>query len=150
MLGWLGGLFGLVNSNPTASELAGDISSGVDKMFYTSEEKAEASAKAFEGWLRMVEMMKGSEQYRSITRRILAVGIVVNLLLMIWICIAAEICATFGWLGLASIESGFTSITLSIIKIAAVFQLGWVFCTIIVFFFGPHLIQFFSKGKASQ
>jgi hypothetical protein len=147
MFGWLGGILGLVNSNPTASELAGDISSGVDKMFYTSEEKAEASAKAFEGWLRMVEMMKGSEQYRSITRRILAVGIVFNLLLMIWICITSEICATFGWLGLTVSKEGFTPITLAIIRVGTVYQLGWVFCTIIVFYFGPHLIQFFSKSK---
>lgn len=147
MLGWLGGLLGLVNKNETAKGLAEDISAGVDKMFFTNEEKADYSAKAFDGWLRMVELQKDSETYRSITRRILAVIIVFNLILMIWLCIFSEMSAFFGWFGMTSpVAQPFTQITMSIIQLAGVFQLGWVFCTIIVFYFGPHLIQFFSKG----
>lgn len=153
MLGWLGSLFGLVNNNSTAGKLAEDISSGIDVMFYTDEEKAQANLKAFESWLKMVEVMKGSEAYRSITRRILAVGIVFNLFVMIWLCVASELAHAFSWMIYDKVlfdvisEGGleFTNVTWSILKLANVFQLGWVFCTIIVFYFGPHLIQFFTK-----
>ena len=154
-MGWLGSLFGLVDSNRTASKLAEDISSGVDVLFYTDEEKAQASAEAFNAWLKMVDVMKGSEAYRSITRRILAVGIVFNLFVMIWLCVLAELVHALSWMVWDEVildvvsEGGlqFTNVTWSILKLANAFQLGWVFCTIIVFYFGPHLIQFFTKEK---
>jgi hypothetical protein len=146
MLTWLGKLFGIVDASNTAANLAEDISSGVDMMIYTDEEKAISGQKAFDAWLDMVKVMKGSEVYRSVTRRILAILIVLNLLAMIWLCIASEVCAFFGFFGMTTAE-GFTPITMSVLKLAAVFQLGWVFCTIIVFYFGPHLIQFLTKGK---
>ncbi len=156
-MGWLTGVgkfFGLISTNPTASELAKDISSGVDMMIYTKEEQAidaaVATTKALDSWLKQVEAMRDSEAYRSITRRMLAVGIVFNLLCMIWLCIWSEVAATFGWFESLKVvtvdEYTFTSLTWSLLKIAAVFQLGWVFCTIIVFYFGPHLVQFM-KGK---
>ena len=150
MLGFLGGLFGLINTNKTASSLAKDVSNGVDMLIYTDEEKAIAQKEAFSAWLKMVESMKDSETYRSITRRILAVLIVFNLLLMIWLCIISEMSAVFGWFESITRQPGepFTAVTMAVLQIAGVFQLGWVFCTIIVFYFGPHLIQFFSKGKS--
>lgn len=168
-MGWLTGvgkLFGLISANPTASELAKDISGGVDMMFYTKEEKAidsleelklkgELTVKAGDTWLRMVELMKDSEKYRSVTRRIIAVGIILNLMFMIWLGIFCEASAMFGWFSIdtapidismggdASIQ--LTSLSWSILRFASVFQLGWVFCTIIVFYFGPQLVQFFKK-----
>jgi uncharacterized membrane protein (DUF485 family) len=148
MLGWLGGLFGLFQGNQTAASLAKDVSNGVDMLIYTDEEKAIAQKEAFVSWLKMVELMKDSETYRSVTRRILAVTIIMNLLLMIWLCIIAETLAFFKLFGMVPpVGQPFTPITMAIIQVAGVFQLGWVFCTIIVFYFGPHLIQFFSKGK---
>jgi len=55
----LGTALGFINSNPTASELAKDISSGVDMIFYTKEEQAigkvKATADAMEAWLRMTK-----------------------------------------------------------------------------------------------
>lgn len=149
MLGWLGGLFGIVDASRSASRLAGDVSNGVDMLIYTDEEKAIAKKEAFSSWLKMVEVMKDAETYRSITRRILAVGIIFNLLTLIWLCVMSEIAAVFGWFDSLPKDPAqpFTAITLSILQIANAYQLGWVFCTIIVFYFGPHLIQFFSKGK---
>ena len=152
MFAWLGSLFGLVGSSETASSLAKDISSGVDMLIYTDEEKAIAQKGAFTAWLKMVETMKDSEAYRSVTRRVLAVGIVFNLLAMIWICIFAEISAVFHWFEQLKepVAQPFTSITMAILQIANAYQLGWVFCTIIVFYFGPHLIQFFGKNGGKK
>jgi hypothetical protein len=152
MLGWLGGLFGLVNSNDTAASLAKDVSKGVDMLIYTDEEKSIAREKAFTSWLKMVEVMKDSETYRSVTRRVLAVGILFNLLAMIWLCIFSEMAAVFGWFESITEPTAepFTAVTMSILRLAKVFELGWVFCTIIVFYFGPHLIQFFGKKGSSK
>ena len=150
LLTGLGTLLGFVNSNDTASNLAKDISSGVDKMFYTQEEKAENTIKAYDAWLRMVETLKSAETYRSITRRILAVFIIFNLICMIWLCIFSEIAGIQGWFGLTILtvdDVSFTPVTWAILKLASVFELGWVFCTIIVFYFGPHMIQFFKGNK---
>ena len=156
-MGWLTGIgkfFGLINTNPTASSLAKDISSGVDMLVYTDEEKAidkaAATTKAMDSWLKQVEAMRDSEAFRSVTRRMIAVGIVFNLICMIWLCIWAEVAATFGWFAALKVvtvnDLTFTPITWAVLKIAGTFQLGWVFCTIIVFYFGPSLIQFM-KGK---
>lgn len=164
----IGSALGLINSNPTASELAKDISSGVDMLVYTKEEKAidsmekvkmkgELTVKATDAWLRMIELTKDAEKYRSVTRRILAVGLIFNLLAMIWMCVWAEVAAFFGLWGVKTVKMvapvgtsileqiELTSITWAILKIAGAFQLGWVFSTIIVFYYGPQLIQFFKK-----
>lgn len=152
MLGWLSGFFGIVNGSDTASALAKDISSGVDMMVYTDEEKAIASTKATDAWLRMVEAMKGAEAYRSITRRILAVGVIFNLLCVIWICLWMEMLQAFSVINLPMStvnDYTFTSVTWSVLRISSIFHLGWVFCTIIVFYFGPHLIQHLKKPRGS-
>ena len=148
MFGWIGvaakavgGALGLVDSNETASGLARDLSSGLDMLVYTPEEKAIQGAKTLDAWLRMLENMKSSDKYRSITRRILAVMIVVDFLLLINACVVIEAINTFGLVELKTVALmdstlEFTTLTWAIIKIAGVFQLGWVFCTIIVFYFG--------------
>ena len=164
----VGGILGFVNNNETASALAKDMSNGVDLLFHTEEEKAheaadfhirkiEATQKAMDAWLRMIEFTKNSEAYRSVTRRILAVGIIFNLLCMIWICILCEMAAMFHWFGIVSLPASvpvagvvtiqLTSLTWAILKIAAVFQLGWVFATIVIFYFGPQLVQYFGNKK---
>jgi hypothetical protein len=38
-----------------------------------------------------------------------------------------------------------TSMSAFILQVGEVYKLGWAFCTIIAFYFGTHLIQFFSK-----
>ncbi len=160
----IGSALGFINNNQTASELAKDISSGVDMMFYTTEEaaidKAKMTVVAMDSWLRMIETMKGSEAYRSITRRFIAVFIIFNLFCLIWICVWSEIASTFGWFdSLVRLYDpsiapdvirealSFTPITWAILKIASVFELGWVFCTIIIFYFGPQLAQILTSRK---
>ncbi|MCK5849591.1 MAG: hypothetical protein KAH23_01655 [Kiritimatiellae bacterium] len=165
-MGWLtaiGAGLGFIDSNETASELARDLSNGVDVMFYTEEEEAignaetairkiAATEKAMETWLKITEVMKSSEVYRSVTRRRIAGFVVFNLMCMIWLGIWVEFAATFGWTETQLItttvdELTFTPLTWSILKIASVFELGWVFCTIIVFYFGPQLVQMMRTKK---
>ena len=168
LLTGIGTALGLINNNETASALAKDMSNGVDALFYTTEEevkddleriklKGDAIVKASDAWIRMIEFTKNSEVYRSVTRRILAVGIIFNLFFMIWIGLWCEAAAMFGWFGLKTIPIDvsvvgiatiqLTSLSWAILKFAAVFQLGWVFATIVIFYFGPQLVQYFGNKK---
>lgn len=76
MLGWLKGLF----STPKLAEAAGDVIkgavNGIDKLFYTDEEKAENAQKAFGLWLKAQEILIHESSVRSMTRRYLAIMIV--------------------------------------------------------------------------
>jgi len=147
----IGGFLGLVDNNKTASALARDISSGIDMLVHTDEEKAIESAKQIGAWIDMVKAMKDSEQLRSVTRRILAIGTVFNIFCLIWLCVLAELVHATGLFELPTTTVDlvtFTQLTWAILKISAIFQLGWVFCTIIVFYFGPHLVQALRSGKA--
>ena len=49
------------------------ISSGVDKLFFTNEEKVEAAQKAWDEWLNWYKLNVDETSARSITRRILAI-----------------------------------------------------------------------------
>lgn len=66
-----------------AATIATDISSGIDVMFYTDEEKAQAKQKATETWLKLFEIEKDAAGPRAITRRIIAVAITVQWILML-------------------------------------------------------------------
>lgn len=81
------GIVGLGSSGEkivdTGADLAKDVSSGIDKMFYTKEEKADDAAshrdamlkakeKGFEFWLKVQEAIKNENSIRSMTRRKLA------------------------------------------------------------------------------
>lgn len=49
------------------------VASGIDKVFFTKEEQAEAKAKAFEQWLEWYRLATEENTARSITRRYLAI-----------------------------------------------------------------------------
>ena len=50
--------------------------SGIDKLFFTAEEKSEASLKAVDLWIETQKAIRDEGSARSITRRILAVMII--------------------------------------------------------------------------
>ena len=56
---------------------------GIDKLFFTDEEKADMSQKAFELWIELQRAIAGESSIRSITRRILAILIMGSFLLML-------------------------------------------------------------------
>lgn len=60
----------------TVSDLAKDASKGIDAMFFTQEEKSQASAKAMEMIMAWQEKMKDENSIRSVTRRIIAWAVV--------------------------------------------------------------------------
>ena len=151
MVSWFGSMLGFTNPSKTAAKLARDISKGID-MLCTNEDKEIAQKCAFTAWLKMVASVNNSELLVNKPRRILVSGIVFTLLAMIWICVFAEVIAVFHWFDVLVIPAGqsVTSITSAILKVASTYQLGWVFCTIIILYFSPHLIQFFRKNGGKK
>lgn len=60
------------------------VASGVDKLFFTQQEKSEAAQKAWDQWLEWYKLSSNENSARSYTRRILAVlfsGVFLGLLI---------------------------------------------------------------------
>ena len=73
MIGWLKGV---LSTPKIATDVVEGAISGIDKLFFTEEEKSDARQKMSEVWLDTVKATAGESSIRSITRRILAVMIV--------------------------------------------------------------------------
>lgn len=121
-----------------ADKTATGVMSGIDKVFYTPEEKAEAFQKRLEIADRMsqthIELMKVTHSEtttRSITRRIAAIFIM---------CITAVAMVIIG--ALFKYDKEHAEFLLEMIKY---FQVGWCFVGVFVFFFGNYVIQGFKK-----
>lgn len=127
-------LFSWLSQTPkiidTASELATNLASGVDVLFYTDEEKAQAQQKAFDAWLDMTKAL-GPSSARDITRRIIAVMVMLTCVLLTVVGIYASAIANER---LSSVALGF-------------FAEWWkIAITVAVFYFGPHVLGAFSSG----
>lgn len=60
----------------TAGKVVDGVISGVDKLFFTDEEKTEASQKAMDSIYSFIKTTMDKSSIRSITRRVLAVEVV--------------------------------------------------------------------------
>lgn len=76
IIGAIASLFAGGDTAKAATKVLDAGIAGVDKLFYTDEEKAEARARMGDAWLKLQEMMGEETTARAMTRRILAVGIV--------------------------------------------------------------------------
>lgn len=117
---------------------ASAVSSGVDKIFYTDEEKAETinfrlelAQKMTDSHIKLMEVTQSENSIRSVSRRICAVFVMVLTLLMI---IAIGVTYKFDkeW-------------AVFLLKIAREFNIGWAFLAVIGFFFGSYLASKFTK-----
>ena len=67
----------------TAGKVVDGVISGVDKLFFTDEEKTEASQKAMDSIYSFIKTTMDESSIRSITRRVLAVMIVAAFLFLL-------------------------------------------------------------------
>ena len=100
-----------------SKQIINNVSKGVDKAIYTSEEKAE-----------MVKRLHDEYTPRAITRRFIALIFCVNFSIAFQ---AALWLAVFG---------KFEKVK-SIIEVVRVFQIGWIIVTIVIFFFGYYGVK---------
>lgn len=128
-MGWFTNIFGSTEKAAALVDKAADgIYNGVDKMFYTEEEKADAQR---QGWAMYLDFIRiaylDQNSIRSVTRRWIATAIVATTLLSFLIT-----------LGFAIV--GKTTVVDSILTTVNAFYIGWAFVAVIVFYFG---VQFF-------
>lgn len=109
--------------------------SGIDKIFYTEEEKAETRLKMGDIWLKTQEALAGESSARSVSRRIIAWSVVWHTLLAFDVCLLLVIFDK---------EEKIKSV----VELVGIFQLGWAFVAVIVFYFGTHIMGKLGRGKS--
>lgn len=127
-MSWLTGLLG---TPKIVNTVADTVKSGVnmfDKAFYTKEEKAENALKLTDTWLKIQKAIADENGIRSITRRILAWGIVVNFLLIIDV-------------GVYLIVAGKLDRVESLKTFIMDTKMGWAALSVVIFYFGYYSIQ---------
>lgn len=128
-MGWLGKLFGsdkaLESGAKIAEQATSGIISGIDKAWYTKEERAQDATKV---------LLSLQDQFtpRSISRRILAFSF------CFCFCASFTISLVFACLDK-------THIVNNIINLVKAYQLGWITVTIVVFYFGNYLVDKLKK-----
>lgn len=137
VMGWFSNIFGSAEKATAIVDKAADgIYNGVDKMFYTEEEKADATR---QGWAMYLEFIKmayfDQNSIRSITRRWIAAAIVATTLLSFFISLG------FALAGRADVVD-------IVIALAEAYKIGWAFVTVIVFYFGVQFLRTGNNKKA--
>lgn len=135
---WITGKKSVDKTLDIAEKTTSGIMSGIDKMFYTEEEKAEMFQKRLELSEQAskvhIELMKTTHDEtttRSVTRRVIAISIMfITFLSIISLCVVWKVDNQWGEF---------------ILKVVEYYQLGWAFIAVVVFFFGNHMITRFKK-----
>lgn len=135
---WIQGKNSLDKTLDIADKTSSGIMSGIDKMFYTEEEKADSLQKRLElsdqiskTHIELMKVTHNETTARSVTRRIIAVSIMfLTFVSMILTCVVWKIDKEWGEF---------------ILNVTKYFQIGWAFITVVVFFFGNHMLTRFKK-----
>lgn len=119
-------IFDWFSSGPKAAEKVLDASiSGLDKLVFTDEEKAELKQKVGENWVAAQKVLVEETTVRSVTRRAIAViALTAFTLLVLAAAIAFPMDAEYAKFLLSLAESKF----------------GWLVVGVGAFYFGPHML----------
>jgi len=127
-MSWLGKLGRFLAGSTTGDKLLESSIAGIDKAFYTEEEKADRRAKAYDKWHELTFMLAEKDTHTGINRRKLADKIVDTIL------------TTF----LASVVLGMfdrVDEVNMIIQLVEKFWLGEAFVAVLAFYYGPHMLR---------
>ena len=113
-----------------ANKVFDSVSSGIDKLAFTPQEKAVFNLKMAESMAGYAKDTLSESTTRSKTRRFIAIFMIINIMLIFWICVV---------LAFLDIDISF------ILEITEKFKLGIVFITIIAFFFGGYYFTAYQK-----
>lgn len=108
------------------------IASGVDKLAFTTQERAEFNGKMADSMAQYAKDTMSESTIRSKTRRFIAIFLIINIMVIFWLCLGLSV---FG------IDISF------ILDLAGTFNLGLVFLSIIAFFFGGYYFTAYQKKK---
>ena len=80
----------------TVVDFAPTAAKGIDALFFTSEEKSQASMKVVDLQHKMIENSVNENSTKSVTRRILAWGIIGNAISLTWVGVFIHMLEVFG------------------------------------------------------
>ncbi len=132
----LGAIFG--SSKNTETVVNGAVS-GLDKMFFTDEEKSEASAKMAEWYLRYL----AATEPQNLARRLIALIIVILWAFLILVGVAAKGLET--WFGLVAAE-GEQLFSEFVFEVLASVVMN-PFLTVLGFYFAAHVVRAWVGAK---
>lgn len=112
----------------TGTDLIKMGANGIDALFYTQEEKAQAGIKVMDQVLEMNRVANEESSIRSITRRAIAWVIIGNFTIF---SISALIVTLMGEL----------EITASILQLMGSLSLPMITLAVVVFYFGNHILN---------
>jgi hypothetical protein len=118
-----------VSGSEAASKVLDGAVKGIDALVYTEEERAVMKQKLGDQWLELQKALGEETTVRSVTRRILAVLIVVPFVFLI-------LFAAFVY----KFDTEYAKFLLSL----AESQFGWLVLGVAGFYFGPYMMQ---RGK---
>jgi len=105
----------------------------LDNAFHTEQEKAADSKEMMAMWLRVQELVHTQSSPTSISRRYISWGIILQMMIVVNVC-------------LVYVCKGDTVTVDNIINVASSLWLGQAFVSVIVFYFGPHVVSAIKKG----
>ena len=117
------------SGSKAAEQVLDGAMKGLDAIVYTDEEKSAARQKLMDNWLELQKALGEETTVRSVTRRILAVLIVVPFVVLI---LAAAVVYKF--------DLEYAKFLLAL----AESQFGWLVLGVAGFYFGPYMMQ---RGK---
>lgn len=128
MFDWLSGK----KAGETALDLAKTAASGIDMAILTTEEKIQYKQKAMDSWIKLQEILSNESSPRSVNRRLVAWAVVLNSLFILNLCIVLALCNI-------NVDP--------VLQLVDHFKLGWAFVSVIIFYFGKHVIAAAANSK---
>jgi hypothetical protein len=128
-MSWFSNIF----SPDTASKAVDGIYNGIDKAFYTDEEKAEALQKQLDTKLKLLDKFAPFK----LSQRFIAISFTLNFI------------AAF-WAGAVLLFLGKTELLSAFISLVATFQLGWIMVAIVTWYFTGGIIDSAKKKKGDS
>lgn len=102
------------------------ITSGIDALVFTEEEKVQYNAKAQELWLDLQKTLANESSPRSVNRRYVSWSVISMMNFITVICVT-------------SVLIGNNEVVKHIVELAKALWWGEAFVAVIAFYYGPHL-----------
>ena len=125
-MGWFSKVIGSDKAMDTANSVLDGIKNGVDAIVFTDEEKAEYRQEGYKLWLKVLETTREESSVRSLTRRYIALLLVVAYTLLTFLAVVAY-----------QFDSEFAAFVFSV----AESKFGIMALGVATFYFGPSMLS---------
>lgn len=140
MWSFIKSLFSSDDTIKTTNKVIDNVSSGIDKLILTDEERLDYNKDAMNLWLKMQKALGDENSVRAKARRALAVTTAVVFFTTFLVALV-HICIGY-WIGIDT-----SPLVNKIIELAKAFSLGTLSTTVFVFYFGKGILDKLGADK---